>query len=396
MTLLKVLTRLWAVVWKELIEVIRRPGSLISLVFGPFLIMLVFGAGYSGVRPPLRAVIVVPPGSGLESTVQEASGLAPPTVKIVAIVDTADKGRQLLSAGETDVLVIPPSDPVGTFRAGRRSSIEVDYNTVDPVQAGYAVIAGSEIVTAVNREVIRRAVEEGQSIAVGNGAGGVTTVPPDVVAAPTQADPRNLSPTEPRILSFFGPAMAVLVLQHMALTLVALSLVRERTSGQMDRYRISPVSATEIILGKLIAFGLLVGVVGAIMISMLVTLLGVPLLASPLLVAGVVGLLILASTAVGLLFGAISDSERQAVQLSLLALLAAVFFGGLIVPVSQMAQPAAALAQFIPVAHAMPALQNLMLTGTANLVMPVAGLVGIAIVGGGLTWLLLRRAMAPA
>ena len=55
----------WAVVRKELIEVIRRPGAIVSLVLGPFLIMAVFGIGYSGVRRPLDTVLVVPPDSGL-------------------------------------------------------------------------------------------------------------------------------------------------------------------------------------------------------------------------------------------------------------------------------------------------------------------------------------------
>ena len=36
MSLLKTLTRILAIVGKELISVVRRPGALISLVIGPF------------------------------------------------------------------------------------------------------------------------------------------------------------------------------------------------------------------------------------------------------------------------------------------------------------------------------------------------------------------------
>ena len=46
--------RLLALVGKELVEVIRRPGALVSLVLGPFLIMAVFGLGYNGERQPAR------------------------------------------------------------------------------------------------------------------------------------------------------------------------------------------------------------------------------------------------------------------------------------------------------------------------------------------------------
>ena len=45
MSLFKTLTRILAIVGKELVSVVRRPGALISLVLGPFLIMALFGVG---------------------------------------------------------------------------------------------------------------------------------------------------------------------------------------------------------------------------------------------------------------------------------------------------------------------------------------------------------------
>src|SRR3954465_13190600 len=63
--LAKILTRLLAFIRRELVEVRRRPGVLASLVFGPFLVMAVFGLGYSGYRKPLTTILVIPPQSGL-------------------------------------------------------------------------------------------------------------------------------------------------------------------------------------------------------------------------------------------------------------------------------------------------------------------------------------------
>ena len=48
-----------AFVGKEIIETLRRPGAIVSLILGPFLIMAVFGLGYSGVKRPLETIIVV-------------------------------------------------------------------------------------------------------------------------------------------------------------------------------------------------------------------------------------------------------------------------------------------------------------------------------------------------
>ena len=63
-------TRLLAIIGKELVEVVRRPGAVLSLIVGPFLIMALFGVGYQGYRAPLRTVLVIPPESGLSTDIE--------------------------------------------------------------------------------------------------------------------------------------------------------------------------------------------------------------------------------------------------------------------------------------------------------------------------------------
>ena len=63
--LLKSWTRTTAFIGKDVIEVVRRPGALFSLILGPFLIMGLFGIGYSGQSRPLNAVLVVPASANL-------------------------------------------------------------------------------------------------------------------------------------------------------------------------------------------------------------------------------------------------------------------------------------------------------------------------------------------
>src|SRR4029453_4602642 len=61
---LKSWTRTASFVSKEGREVVRRPGALFSLVFGPFLIMGAFGLGYSGQYRPLNTILVLPADAG--------------------------------------------------------------------------------------------------------------------------------------------------------------------------------------------------------------------------------------------------------------------------------------------------------------------------------------------
>jgi ABC-2 type transport system permease protein len=79
--------------------------------------------------------------------------------------------------------------------------------------------------------------------------------------------------------------------------------------------------------------------------------------------AGLVLLLTFASLGVGLLISLIADSERQAVQLSMLVLLASVFFSGFVLPVTDFAGWMQVIASALPVTHGIATLQDLMLRG---------------------------------
>ena len=393
---LAVIWRLLAFVGKELIETIRRPGALVSLVLGPFLIMAVFGAGFSGVRRPLETLIVVPDTSGLSTDTAQYQQLAGPPLHIAEVLSDRAMAEAQLLAGQVDVVVVAPADPEAAFRAGQRSVIEVLVDQTDPVEENYASVLAHTLADAVNQQLIERAVEEGTGYVVEAGEAAAAAIPPDVVAAPTEAELTNLAPTTPTVTSFFGPAVLALILQHLAVTLVSMSLVRERQSGVMELFRISPVTAAEVIAGKVLAFGILGFVVAGLTATLLVVGLGVPSLADPGYLALAIGLLLLASLGLGLLIAVVSDSERQAVQLSLLVLLASVFFSGFVLAIDQFTPPVRALAYALPVTHGIQLLQDFMLRGSTTHLWQVGALGAIALVTLVLAWLGLRRGMTRA
>lgn len=390
------MTRLLAIIGKELTETVRRPGTLISLVAGPFLILAIFGLGYDSVRDPFRAVVVVPAGSGLPEDMASWEAYETGEVDVVAVMADQEAARAAMTAGETDLVVIAPVDARARLEAGEQSVIRVEYAMIDPIRASYAMVAAREISNETNRQLITRAVAEGREFALTDPvtAAEAQRISPEVVAAPTRTEAVNLSPTTPGVVPFFGPAAVALILQHLAITLASMSLVKERTSGVIELFRISPVTASEIILGKLLAHGGLVGVIAVVTLGTLVAAFGVPFLAPIGLVITVVAALGAASLAVGLLIGVVADSERGAVQLALLVLLASVFFSGLVLPVTEFTPVVQVLAAALPVTHGMALLQELLLTGRMTEPWHLLALVAIALVGVGLTWALLGRRMA--
>jgi ABC-2 type transport system permease protein len=392
----KVIQRLLSFIGRELVEVVRRPGAMVSLVFGPFLIMAIFGLGYDGFRRPLQTVIVVPPTSGLPTEAQTYRDVAGAGIEVIEVVPQVGDGAERLRSGELDIVAVAPPDAEQRFEAGEQSVIEVHINRADPVEANYAGFMANEFASAINREIIRRAAEEGQAEAIRLGRPELARIPPEVIASPTRAEVRNLAPVQPTVVGFFGPAVLALILQHMAVTLIALSVVRERTSGVIELFRISPVAAWEVVAGKILGFSVLAGAIALATVALLVLGLQVPLLGDPLLLAGVIGLLIVASLGLGLLIAIVSDSERQAVQLSLLVLLASVFFSGFVLPISEFSEPVQALAQLVPVTHGIQLSQDVMLRGGITQPLQLQILVTLALVLLVACWMLLRRGMTKA
>jgi len=392
----KSLTRLLAFIGRELVEVRRRPGALASLVFGPFLVMAIFGLGYNGYKKPLPTLIVIPPSSELPTDVETYRNVAGAGLEIVDVVPDASTANARLESGEVEVVAIAPENARATFKDGKQSTIEVRVDLADPVQAAYAGLMADQFANAVNREIIQRAVEEGQAEAEQNGVPNPDQIPPGVVAAPTHAELVNIAPVVPTVVAFFGPAVLALILQHMAVTLIALSVVRDRTSGVIEVFRVSPVSAWEVVAGKILGFAFLCAAIAFASLALLVIGLGVPMLGSAAALTGVVALLIVASLGLGLLISIISDSERQAVQLSLLVLLASVFFSGFVLPISEFNGPVRAGAYLIPVTSGISLIQDVMLRGEIREPWQAMLLAAISLVLLLACWLLLRRNMTRA
>jgi ABC-2 type transport system permease protein len=394
--MLAVVVRLLAFIGKELVETLRRPGAIVSLILGPFLIMAIFGLGYNGVKRPLQTVIVVPSGSELPTDVATYQELAGGGLVVSEVTPDLAAAEQRLAEGSADIVLVAPQDAEAQFRSGQQTVLEVLVDEVDPVAVNYAGFLAAGMSSAINREIIERAAAEGQGYAVAAGDPQAAAIPPSVIAAPTRAEVVNQAPSTPGVIAYFAPAVLALILQHLAVTLVALSLVRERTTGVIELFRIAPVSTSEVLAGKVLAFGLIGGAIAAVTMGLIVGGFGVPMLAPEGIIIATIALLLVASLGLGLLIAVVSDSERQAVQLSLLVLLASVFFSGFVLDIEEFTEPVRAIAYMLPVTHGIQLLQDLMLRGTTTAVWEFGALAAIAAVTLIASWALLRRSMTRA
>jgi ABC-2 type transport system permease protein len=182
----------------------------------------------------------------------------------------------------------------------------------------------------------------------------------------------------------------------MAVTIAALSLVRERLLGALEVFRVAPISPFETLLGKYISYLVFGLIIATVLAGLMVGLLKVPIL-GPLTAFGVVvGLLLFTSLGLGFLISAVSGSDSQAVQLSMIVLLASMFFSGFILPLSALWLPVRSVSFLLPVTYAIILLQDVMLRGTAPVWLYGAALAAEGVVMAVASWWVFRRQFVRA
>lgn len=193
------------------------------------------------------------------------------------------------------------------------------------------------------------------------------------------------------LVHFYAPAVVALLVQHLVVTFVGLSVVRERELGTNELFRAAPVTTVEILVGKYLAFLVLGGCISALLVAGLVIGLGVPMAGSWAMVVFAVFLLLLASTGLGFVLALLANTDSQAVQYAMLVLLGSIFFSGFLLSLDRFRPALVWVARVLPVTHGVVLLRDEMLRGQLVSPLSLAVLGVLAAAGFAGSWVMLRR-----
>lgn len=500
--------RLLAFITKEILDVMRQPRLILVLIAGPFLILLLFGIGFTGRQSAVTTILVIPENAELPPDMRERQWDFGPDFPIKEVSADEEAALAQLARGEVDLVAVMPRETYSILIQGRKIPISIYLNTVDPVRAQWITFGSNFFLGYINDQLAARVAAQGQGIATilqtfaedtradldtfletldsgdvtaaadqldiiieetgstavsvdstnelliglitqtgialspedeenlrdlstrltefqteltairdglrsidpnvdtyreriegarqilndfDSAATTVTQIPPEILIAPLELATDNISRFEPTYVGFYAPAVLALLAQHIALTFAALSLVRERTQGSIEIFQVSPVRPIEVLIGKTLGYTLLTFALTLLLALLLIFVLGVPLYGNGWQFLGILLLEIVASIAWGLLLSSLSGRESQAVQYSMLLLLASVFFSGFFLNLSGLIPEVRWVSTLLPVTYAIRNLQTVMLTGGAANLTDVAALAGMTLLLIFLAWFLFRR-----
>jgi ABC-2 type transport system permease protein len=174
-----------------------------------------------------------------------------------------------------------------------------------------------------------------------------------------------------------GPLLAIFPFTSMFLV-TSVAMLRERTSGTLERLLAMPMGKADLLAGYALAFGLMAVVQTLLASAVALGPLGLDVAGSAALVVLLAVLNALLGTALGLLLSAFARSEFQAVQFLPAVVLPQLLLCGLFAPRDVMAPPLRWLSDAFPLTYAVQAMQRV--TESADV---TSGLVtDVAVVGG--------------
>jgi ABC-2 type transport system permease protein len=173
----------------------------------------------------------------------------------------------------------------------------------------------------------------------------------------------------------------------------SISMLRERTTGTLERLMTMPLAKLDLLSGYGIAFALLATVQALITSAVAFLLLGLDAAGSSWLIIALAVLNAVLGSSLGLLASAFASSEFQAVQFMPAFVLPQILLCGLLVPLDQMAGWLEAIASVLPLTFAFDALDAVSVDGDslADVSGDVVVLLGMTAVAIGLAALTLRR-----
>ena len=334
--------RLHAIVLKELRQLRRDRVSLAMILGIPVMQLVLFGYA---INLNLR---------GLQAAVADQAGTAGSRAVVMDMVATG-----VIEVGAD---ARPPQDLMAMLRRG-----EISVGVVIPADFERRRLDGREAV---------QVLVDGSDTVVQGAAMQLAQMPLGASPAPTP-DASPVRTGQISVVSFYNPerrspvnivpGLIGVILTMTMVLFTGVAIVRERERGNMEMLMATPVSRTELMVGKVLPY-VLIGLVQTTLVLVLgLWLFDVPILGSVLDVYVAAVLLIVANLTLGLLISTQAQSQFQAMQMTFFVFLPSILLSGFMFPFAGMPTVVQWLAEVLPLTHFLRLIRGVMLRGATLL-----------------------------
>ncbi len=341
--------RLSAVITKELRQLRRDRGTLAMIVAIPVIQLTVFGYAINlNVRGLRAAIADEAHTAGSRAMVMDM--LATGVVTPVAEADTPEELVTMLRRGTISVGIAVPPD-FERRRVEGRPVVQVMVDGSDTsVQAAAAQLAQVPVgETAAHASVTRAPGDAPSSV----------PFPPQPISVVAFYNPERRSAIN------IVPGLIGVLLTNTMVLFTAIAVVRERERGNMELLIATPISRSELMIGKVVPYVGIGLVQTTTVLALGAWLFDVPIRGSLIAVYAVAGLLIVANLSFGLLISTRAKSQMQAMQMSVFIFLPSILLSGFLFPFAGMPRVVQWVGELLPMTHFVRLIRGVMLRDAA-------------------------------
>lgn len=336
------LRRIWALVRKETLQVVRDPSSLVVAFILPAILLTLFGFGVSFDATRMRVGIVAEePTPETDMFVASLSN-----TRFFQVQRSADRRAFLddLAGGRLDGIVVLAGDFSERLARADTAGVQVISDGSDPNTA--ALVTGY-VQGAWQSWLTQRALSAGER-----------------VSALINVEPRFWFNAELESRRFLVPGSIALIQMMIGSLLTALVVAREWERGTIEALLATPVRIGEFIVGKLVPNFLLGMCAMGVCVLAALFVFHIPLRGSLATLIGFTAAFLIVALSIGLLISTVARTQFLASQIAMLvAFLPGVYFSGFLFEIASMPAILRAFAAIVPARYYVQGLQTIFLAG---------------------------------
>lgn len=321
--------RFLAVFLKEAIHMRRDKGTLRLSLGIPIFQLILFGSIDTNVRNVPVAVFDQCRCPESRTLLDEL--VATNTFSVDRVVESRDALRAAIVAGEVKVGIEIPPDYA-------RHRLEGTNATFLALIDGSDNSIASQALTAIEGLAFSKSLQELQERLGG-------------ASLPVTPRPQILFNPDTRSANLLIPGLVAILLTFSGTLLTAYAIVRERERGTLEQLLVTPVSAIQLILGKLLPYLVLAFCQLILVLFFMTTMFRVPIHGSVLLLAALSLVYLTSLLSLGLMISARASTQIEATQAAQGILLPSIMLSGYIFPLSSLPVPLQVLSQALPATH---------------------------------------------
>ncbi len=351
--------RAWAIARKEFLHILRDPRSLAMAIAMPMLLLLLYG--YALTLDVDNVPMIVWDQSQTSASRDFISRFG--GSRYFSIKGYGWNYRELdreIDSGDALVALVVPRDFAGQVRAGRPAAIQMivdgsDSNTAT-LAVGYADAVTQAYSQALSLQEIRR---------LGGSA----------LRSPVDFRPRVWFNPELESRNYIIPGLIAVIMMVIAALLTSQTVAREWERGTMEQLISTPVTARELILGKLLPY-FSIGLLDVLLAVLLGEFLfRVPLRGSVLLLFVSASMFLVGTMALGILISVVAKNQLVANQLAMVVTFVPSFLlSGFVFPIANMPPVIQWITRLVPARYFITLLKGIYLKGVGVHVLAGEGL----------------------